>query len=121
MRGPLHLSNLGLAFYVLGMRKPALLWKLLSPAPSAILCGKFGGGRGHSYCMGVGMQKGGWLRGGGPISRKASGLRLRAARHGSGARAVSLDLVTDGYENTVRWAEWEELRPRSAYWPQHFP
>lgn len=37
----LHLPNPALAFYVLGMRNLALLWKLPSPAPSLILCGQF--------------------------------------------------------------------------------
>lgn len=68
----LHLPNPALAFYVLGMRNLALLWKLPSPAPSLILCGQFlcvtwkcralccpGGWNSGGPSLGVGMQE--WM------------------------------------------------------------
>lgn len=68
----LHLPNPALAFYVLGMRNLALLWKLPSPAPSPILCGQFlcvtwkcrapccpGGWNSGGPSLGVGMQE--WM------------------------------------------------------------
>lgn len=68
----LHLPNPALAFYVLGMRNLALLWKLPSPAPYPILCGQFlcvtwkcrapccpGGWNSGGPSLGVGMQE--WM------------------------------------------------------------
>lgn len=118
-RGP-HLSNPGLAFCVPGMRNPALPWKLPSPAPSAILCGKFPRVRGWGRCAGgtpavlefrraapgVGARRGGGQRGQGSLSFRLEG----EGRPWSSGCFSGTILVMDDLSHLKGKGQFEKLR-----------